>query len=246
MINPSAAVFMSNRSVTTLLLLLALSSSLSAHPSLEEDTRVCAPFRGGVVDPAIVSSMLQAKEEGVLYRIQTQRSEVGFCVDSGIGRVEAQFKDIKGGLALRRKIWGDESQMLVMVDANSISMEESFIRNMMTSEFFLDTYMYPKILFVSTGIHWLDHEKAILRGDLTLHGVTRPVRFEITMNMIKNRKPRNPSTRHSNNKGDDNLTDIIVIAKSFIRRSDFNMKQLEFMVSDEIELCMRIEASLFK
>ena len=239
---------MRNTSVTILLFLfLVFSSPLNAHPSLEEDTRICAPFRGGVVDPAIVSSMLQAKEEGVLYRIQTNRSEVGFCVDSGIGRVEAQFKDIKGGLALRRKIWGDESQMLVMVDANSISMKESFIRNMMTSEFFLDTYMYPKILFVSTGIHWLDHEKAILRGDLTLHGVTRPVRFEITMNMIKNRKPRNPSAKQrSKNMGNENLADIIVIAKSFINRSDFNMRQLEFMVSDEIELCMRIEASLFK
>jgi len=238
---------MPNKPVTILLfLLLTFSSFLSAHPSLEEDTRVCAPFRGGVVDPAIVSSMLQAKKEGLLYRIQTKRSEVGFCVDSGIGRVEAQFKDIKGGLALRRKIWGDESQMLVMVDATSIRMEDRFIRSMMTSEFFLHTYMYPKILFVSTGIHWLDHEKAILRGDLTLHGVTRPVEFEITMNMIKNRKPRKPSANHRNKNMDDrNLADIIVIAKSFINRSDFNMNKLEFMVSDEIELCMRIEASLF-
>jgi len=234
---------MHNTSVNILLfLLLIFSSSLSAHPSQEEDTRVCAPFRGGVVDPAIVSSMLQAKKEGVLYRIQTKRSEVGFCVDSGVGRVEAQFKDIKGGLALRRKIWGDESQMLVMVDANSISMEESFIRNMMTSEFFLNTYMYPKILFVSSGIHWLDHEKAILRGKLTMHGVTRPVRFEITMNMIKNRSSRNQAT----NAIQENVGNIIVIAKSFINRSDFNMNKLDFMVSDEIELCMRIEASLFR
>lgn len=233
--------------IISIFILLTASLALHAHPSSEDDNRVCAPFRGGVVDPVIVSSMLQAKQEGVLYRIQTKRSEVGFCVESGIGRVEAQFKDIKGGLALRRKIWGDESQMLVMIDANSISMEESFIRNMMTSEFFLDTYMYPKILFVSTGIHWLDHEKAILRGDLTLHGVTRPVRFEITMNMIKNRKPRNTSANPRSKKmGDENMTDIVVIAKSFINRSDFNMKRLEFMVSDEIELCMRIEASLFK
>ena len=243
MINPLAVVYMHNTSVYILLfLLLTFSSSLSAHPSQEKDTRVCAPFRGGVVDPAIVSSMLQAQKEGVLYRIQTKRSEVGFCVDSGVGRVEAQFKDIKGGLALRRKIWGDDSQMLVMVDANSISMDESFIRHMMTSEFFLNTYMYPKILFVSTGIHWLDHEKAILRGNLTLHGVTRPVRFEITMNMIKNRPSRNQAT----NSMQENVGDIIVIAKSFINRSDFNMNKLEFMVSDEIELCMRIEASLFK
>ena len=30
----------------------------------EANNRICAPFRGGVVDPAIVKSMLQASEEG--------------------------------------------------------------------------------------------------------------------------------------------------------------------------------------
>ena len=219
--------------VFILLFLLSISLSVFALPSSESDDRLCAPFRGGVVDPAIVNSMLQAAAENRLYRIEQKSSNVGFCVDSIIGRVEAEFKGIQGGLALRRKVWGDESQMLVMVDANSLTMDECFVKNMLESEHFLDIETYPRILFVSSQLRWLDHEKAILEGMLTMHGVTKLVRFDVKMTTVTNKDPLN-------------VADIIITAKSFINRTDFGMDHLDFLVSDEIELCMRIEASLFK
>lgn len=216
-----------------LLLLLNISLSAFAYDIEDKNGRICAPFRGGVVDPAIVDSMLKAAEEGNLYRIQARSSRVGFCVDSSVGRFEAEFKGIQGGLALRRKVWGDESQMLVMVDTNSLEMKEDFVKHMLKSESFLDTETYSRILFVSTGLKWLDHEKATLEGMLTMHGVTKPVSFDVKLTMAKN-------------KDQEQAADIIVTASSFIKRTDFDMKHLTFLVSDTVELCMRVEASLFK
>lgn len=216
-----------------LLLMLIVSLSAFANQSSDSDGRICAPFRGGVVDPAIVNSMLQAASENRLYRIQQKSSSVGFCIDTFIGRVEAEFKGVQGGLALRREVWGDESQMLVMVDANSLAMEECFIKSMLKGEHFLDTETYPKMLFVSSQLKWLDHEKGILEGMLTMRGVTKLVRFDVKMVMIPNKDPLN-------------VANIIVTAKSFIKRADFGMDHMNFLVGDEIELCMRIEASLFK
>ena len=216
--------------IFSLLLLLIVSFSAFAIQSTEDDGRLCAPFRGGVVDPAIVNSMLQAAAENRLYRIQQKSSNVGFCVDSIIGRVEAEFKGIQGGLALRREVWGDESQMLVMVDARSLAMDECFVKNMLESENFLDIETYPRMLFVSSQLRWLDHEKAILEGMLTMHGVTKLVRFDVKMATVTNKDPLN-------------LADIIITAQSFINRTDFGMDHLDFLVSDEIELCMRVEAS---
>ena len=219
--------------VFIMLLLMILSLSAIASQQTDSDSKICSPFRGGVVDPAIVSSMLQAAAENRLYRIQQKSSNVGFCVDSIIGRVEAEFKGIKGGLALRREVWGDESQMLVMVDANSLAMDECFVKNMLISEHFLDVETYPKILFVSSQLNWHDHENATLEGMLTMHGVTKLVRFDVKMATVANKDPLN-------------VADIIVTAKAFINRADFGMDRLSFVVNDEIELCMRIEASLFK
>jgi len=219
--------------ILILILLLNISFPVPALPADANDTRICAPFRGGIVDPAIIDSMLQAAQEGRLYRIQANSSKVGFCVDSVIGRVEADFKGVQGGMALSRAVWGNESQVLVMVDANSLAEEEDFVINMLKSERFLDVYTYSRILFVSTGIRWLDHENAILDGMLTMHGNTKPVRFNIKMLMAANNNPQN-------------VADIVVIAKSYIDRTDFGMDRLKNIVSKKVELCMRIEASLFK
>lgn len=216
-----------------LLFFLTVSLSVSALQPTDSDSRICAPFRGGVVDPAIVNSMLQAAAENRLYRIQQKSSNVGFCIDTAIGRIEAEFKGVQGGLALRREVWGDESQMLIMVDANSLAMDECFVKSMLKSEHFLDIETYPKMLFVSSQLKWLDHENAILEGMLTLRGVTKPVRFDVKMTTVSKKDPVN-------------VADIIVTAKSFINRGDFGMDHMDFLVSEEIELCIRMEASLFK
>ena len=215
------------------LLFTSLLTSAHPHQQTEVDERICAPFRGGVVDQAIVKSMLEASEEGQLYRIQPKSSNVGFCVNSAAGRIEARFKGIQGGLALRREVWGDKSQMLVMVDTNTLAMEKDYLKNMLKSEYFLDTYTYSKILFVSTKLWWRNQNNAFLEGNLTMHGITKPIYFNIQISTVPN-------------KDSQSVTDIVVTAKSFINRSDFDMSNLTFLVSDSVELCMRIEASLFR
>jgi polyisoprenoid-binding protein YceI len=226
--------------VVRFILLLLLTTSVStfalsvfAHDPADSDNRICAPFRGGVVDPAIVDSMLKASQENRLYRIQPRNSKVGFCVDSSIGRIEARFHGIQGGLALRREVWGDQSQMLVMVDTDSLAMESDNLKKMLKSEYFLDTYTYSKILFVSTKLWWVNQERAILEGKLTMHGVTKPIYFDVRMTALANNDPQS-------------IADLVVTAKSFINRSDFDMSNMTYLVSDEVELCMRIEAALFR
>jgi polyisoprenoid-binding protein YceI len=120
-----------------------------------------------------------------------------------------------------------------MVDTNSLAMKEKFVKNILKSETFLDTETYSKILFVSSELKWLDDENAILKGMLTMHGVTRPVTFDIKINMVPGKEPGQATT-------------IIATASSFIKRKDFNMHNLTFLVDNTVELCMRVEATLFK
>ena len=98
-----------------------------------DDERICAPFRDGLVDDAIIKEMLDAAKDGHLYQIHTTTSRVGFCVDSLIGRVEAEFKGFRGGLALRHEVWGDASQMLVMIDSGSLKTDRDYIKDLLKS-----------------------------------------------------------------------------------------------------------------
>jgi len=193
------------------------------------DSRICAPFRDGVVDKALVAEMLEAAKDGHLYRIHSTTSRVGFCVDSLIGRVEAEFKGFRGGLALRREVWGDDSQMLVMIDSESLRTDHQFINDMMQSERFLHTQKFPKILFVSTSLIWDSDTTAILYGMLTMHGISRPIRFSVELTSIIG----GPAQHEQ---------EIVVIATANIRRSDFGMDRLPMFVSDAVELCMQVNA----
>jgi polyisoprenoid-binding protein YceI len=193
------------------------------------DNRICAPFRDGVVDKALVAEMLEAAEDGHLYRIHSTTSRVGFCVDSLVGRVEAEFQGFRGGLALRREVWGDESQMLVMIDSASLKTEREFIREMLTSDRFLHAQQYPKILFVSTALRWESDTTASLFGLLSMHGISKPVRFTIEVtNIIGGRA--------------DHEQEIVVVGHANIRRSDFGMNRMPLFVSDDVELCMQVSA----
>jgi polyisoprenoid-binding protein YceI len=193
------------------------------------DNRICAPFRDGVVDQAIVSQMLKAASDGHLYRIHSTTSRVGFCVDSLIGRVEAEFQGFQGGLALRREVWGDESQMLVMIDSDSLKTDYDFIKDMLKSERFFYSKKYPKILFVSTALQWESDISASLFGLLTMHGITKPVKFGLELTDIVGGRAEHEQ-------------EIVVVGHANIRRSDFGMSNLSGFVSDNVELCMRVSA----
>lgn len=193
------------------------------------DNRICAPFRDGVVDQALVEEMLKAAKDGHLYRIHSTSSRVGFCVDSLIGRVEAEFQGFRGGLALRREVWGDDSQMLVMIDSSSLKTNREFIRDMLTSDRFLHTRRYPEILFVSTALRWESDTTASLFGLLSMHGVSKPVRFRIEITSIIGGRA-------------DHEEEIVVIGHANIRRSDFGMDRLPMFVDDNVELCMQVSA----
>ena len=197
------------------------------------DNRICAPFRDGVVAPALLAEMLEAAKDGHLYRIHSTTSRVGFCVDSLIGRVEAEFEGFRGGFALRHEVWGDESQMLVMIDSDSLKAEPGFLNDMLKSDRFLHTQQFPKILFVSTALRWDSDTTASLYGMLSMHGVKKPVRFRIEVTDIIGGVA-------------DHEQEILVTGHAFIRRSDFGMTRLPMFVSDEVELCLRVSALRFQ
>jgi polyisoprenoid-binding protein YceI len=94
---------------------------------------------------------------------------------------------------------------------------------------FFDVKQYPEILFVSTGFNWVTQTRATLVGDLTLHGVTRPVTFDVQLTNVFGEQAVDTDT-------------ILVKATSSIRRSDFGMKAIPRLVEDEVRLGMHVQA----
>jgi polyisoprenoid-binding protein YceI len=205
-------------------LLLVLST-----PAAAGDDNLCKPFEDAQIDKSLINTMLQAADDGHLYRIKQGSSRMGFCVNSPLGVVEAEFKNFKGGLAL--KDTRQDGHALVTIEVDSLDTDSFVIENMLKSESFFDSEEYPEILFVSSGMEWIGEKRAVLKGDLTMHGVTKPVAFYVDLLEAKD------------GKGEEMLT---VKATTTIQRSEFGMYTLSPVVDDRVSLCMSIDAERYQ
>jgi polyisoprenoid-binding protein YceI len=196
-----------------------------------EETELCEPFTDGVVNESLLETMLSAAEDGHLYRIQQSSSKVGFCVDSKLSRIEGDFNDFQGGIALDTGDTAD-GQTMVMIKAASLDTKAAFIENMLKSESFFDVENHPEILFVSNGFKWTGPETAVLKGELTMRGITKPVIFNVTLTALDDKQIKLAEK-------------ILVKATTTINRADFGMDTLASMVNNDVQLCMSVEALKF-
>ncbi|MGD2137251.1 MAG: YceI family protein [Gammaproteobacteria bacterium] len=200
---------------------------LAGTVAVAED-ELCEPFQNGVVDEALVKDMLTAARNGNLYRIRPKSSKVGFCIDSQFNEIKGDFRDFQGGLA----IGADEEingQTMVVVRTASLDTGGSLLEALLKGKRFFDVKQYPEILFISNGFEWTGEHTAVLTGDLTLHGVTRPVVFDVELTNIT-----------EDLAGKSNM--ILFKATTSIRRSEFGMDTLSTVASDTVKICMSVEA----
>lgn len=96
---------------------------------------------------------------------------------------------------------------------------------------FLDTAKFPTATFKSTKVDVTGKDTANVTGDLTLHGVTKPVTLEMKLNKLD----ANPM----NNKKTAGFSGKIVL-----KRSEFGISQYVPNVSDDITIGIEAETVL--
>lgn len=92
------------------------------------------------------------------------------------GRVRGKFNRVSGTVEVTEPIEG--SRVEVVVDVGSIDTGvRQRDRHLLSPEFF-DAAHYPEMRFVGTRVE-VEGTDWVLWGDLTIHGVTRPVAFDV-------------------------------------------------------------------
>ena len=78
-----------------------------------------------------------------------------------------------------------------------------------------------------------DVTEARLHGDLTMHGATRPITFDVKMTKADENDPEHAGHIH-------------LAATTSVDRSDFNMNSFPVMLSNHVNLCIEFEAQLVR
>ena len=199
---------------------------------------LCAPFMDGKVEPTLIATMLDAARDGNLYRINDETSRVGFCVSSKFNEVKGDFKEVRGGFTLATThAAADHEQAMIVINTASLDTKGNMIEALIKGERFFDVEKYPEILFVSRGFEWTGQDSATIVGDLTVHGVTRPVEFAVTLTPVKETAGSTAIESISGSK----VNRMLVKATTTIQRSQFGMDGMSILVSDSVDLCMSVE-----
>lgn len=188
----------------------------------------CAPFEGGLVDPKLVQAMRNAAMDGRMFQVVPGASSVGLCVKHLFGEeFRGDVSNIVGGLALppAPHLHG---QALLLIHTNSMTANDPDLLPLAQGPQFLDTRHYPEILFIGRAFQWLSPLQGYIYGDLTLHGRTQPVVFNINIEVLET------------GMGDVPVR-ILLTGNSQVSRRQFGMKSHRLTVSDNVKLCLSVE-----
>jgi len=112
-----------------------------------------------------------------VWAIDPVHSRVGFAVKHmGIATVRGGFESFAGTLRS-----GDDPASVTMtltIDVASIDTSDEKRDAHLRSPDFFDAEVYPTLTFTSTEITPIDDETLRVAGDVTMHGVTRPIELE--------------------------------------------------------------------
>ena len=122
----------------------------------------------------------------------------------------------------------ETSQVSVAIDPASIDTGSKSFNAQLAGKDWLDAADFPTVAFASTRIDAGDGVHGVVEGNLTLHGVTRPVTLAVTFNGV----------------GGD-LIPLITragfSATATLKRSDFGLNRFAGLVGDEVQLVIEVE-----
>ncbi|WP_341841810.1 YceI family protein [Chitinophaga caseinilytica] len=113
------------------------------------------------------------------WKIDPAHSEVEFKVKHlMITNVTGHFAQFDGTVTATKDDFTDAT-ISFEADVNSISTKNSQRDEHLKSPDFFDAPNHPKLTFTSTGVEKIDADSFVLKGDLSIRGVTKPVALNV-------------------------------------------------------------------
>ncbi len=118
-----------------------------------------------------------ANAEVETYSIDNTHSFANWEIRHVVARTSGTFHDVKGKVLLDT---ANLTKSSVEATISLYSLNSSHLRRdaHLLSDEFLDAHNYPEMKFVSTGVSPTSSDTGLMTGQLTLHGVTRPITLE--------------------------------------------------------------------
>lgn len=163
------------------------------------------------------------------YAVDPVHTRVLFEIDhAGFSKAIGTVSGSQGSLHFDADDWST-ARLDVVVPMQRLDMGDADWAVAVFAPRFLDVKRYPQARFVSTSVTRQDANRGTVCGELTLHGVTRPLCMALVLNRIA-RYPLPPFRRTAG-----------FSASATLKRSDFGMTSWQSLVGDTVVLRIEVE-----
>ena len=182
---------------------------------------------GCLVLPAATSAMAAPAQ----YALDPVHTRVQFAIDhAGFSKAIGTVSGTTGTIVFDPDDWS-LSRVEASIPIDRVDLGDAKWNQATLARNLLDAERHPVATFVSTRIEPIDAQHAIVHGDLTLRGETRPVALQVVLNGHK-RHPLPPFRRT-----------VGFSATAALSRADFSIDAWRSVIGDAVELRLEVEAT---
>lgn len=170
------------------------------------------------------------------YVFEKDLAEVRFSWNHlGLSRQSGRFRGVSGTVefdpAEPEAAYADVSIAIASVSTGVRALDDALAK---TREFF-DAEQFPVAEFKSTNVRRTGGKTALMKGDLSINGVTSPVTLEVTLNFAGEHPMANINPAYAG------VSAAGFSATTQLRRSDWGITRTIPYVSDEIQITIEAE-----
>jgi polyisoprenoid-binding protein YceI len=124
-----------------------------------------------------LAATVSAKES---YKFDPSGSTIGFSVRQFLGTTRGKFTNFSGRIEVDRE-HPENSSVTAQIDVQSIDTRNKKRDDHLRSAEFFNVGKFPRVTFKSRGVKRAGPQSGDILGDLTMHGVTKPVTLHVKL-----------------------------------------------------------------
>ena len=162
-------------------------------------------FVGNIIAVFVIGGLGAAASAAESYKFDPSGSTIGFSVHQFLGTTQGKFASFSGRIEVDRE-HPENSSVTAQIDVRSIDTRIKKRDDHLRSAEFFNVEKFPRMTFKSRSVKRTGPQSGDILGDLTMHGVTKPITLHVKLLTPINETGRtrwsvttDPITRHDFN-----------------------------------------------
>lgn len=177
-----------------------------------------------------IATPSQALAAPQTYQIDASHTAVTWHIDHfGFSRPSGKFMNIEGTVSLDNEA-PQNSKVDITIPISKINTGVEKLDEHLLSADFFDAEQFPTSKFVSTHVELTGENEALVTGDFTLRGITKPVTLDVKLNKLAENMFKQQTAGFT--------------ATTTLKRSDFGMTTYLPGLGDDIQINIESEANI--